>query len=270
MKKIAISLLCLIAFGACNQTPKSDSENIASEEAQETKNNYPELLTAALEAHGGIDQWNSFSTMQYDLSMAGNDQTETHIIDLNKRLVRINSENFTIGFDGKEVWASPTIEATGKNSPRFYHNLFFYFFAIPYVLADPGINYDDLGTVKIMDKEYRALKVSFNEGVGDADEDLYIAHFNPETFKLELLLYTVTYYTGEKHENYNALKYGAYKNVNGLLFPMSLKGHKYDSGKIGDLRYDVTFSNVALSKEPAVDSLFVMPEGAEVDSLKVN
>lgn len=267
MKNIAI-LISLFVLISCS-SEKTSNETSATEplETDKVSAEYPELLTKALEAHGSLALWNNKGTMQYDLKMANSELIETHIIDLRNRNVRINGEGFTIGMDGQNVWSSPSNEATGKNSPRFYHNLFFYFFSIPFVLADPGINYEDLGEVTMMGNTYGALSVSFNEGVGDADKDLYIGYFNPETFQLEVLLYTVTYYSGEKHENYNALVYDNYKNINGILLPTRLKGHKYENDSIGDLRYDISFSNISLSEERPESTLFAMPAESEIDSL---
>jgi len=231
---------------------------------------YPELLQKALEAHGGLSTWNNYSHLSYDLLSSGNSGPETHTINLYNRKVLIDRDTVSIGFNGEQVWVSPDLASFGNGSPRFYHNLYFYFFGIPYLLADPGINYEDLGVKTIEGKDYRALKVSYNEGVGDSDEDLYIAHFNPESFQLELLLYTVTYFSGEKNENYNALVYDNWVERNGLIVPAGFKGHKFANDSIGDLRYDVKFSNIEFKKEEPSENLFEIPQNAEVDSLKNN
>lgn len=272
MKNILIISIAVIFLQCSNQ--EQQSSEVISEKIEADENptkELPELLTKALEAHGGLDNWNKFSTLEYRLSSTlGGEKIETQLVNLKNRKVRITGDGYTVGMDGEHVWASPSKEAFGQMSPRFYHNLIFYFYAIPFVLADDGINYEDLGTVSVMNSEYRALKVSYNEGVGDADDDFYIAHFNPETFQLELLLYTVTYYSGEKHENYNALKYTKWQDVNGTIVPATFEGYKYANGVIGDLRYKTDFDQVMLKETAPEESLFAMPTEAEIDSLQKN
>ncbi|MEQ9164621.1 MAG: DUF6503 family protein [Fulvivirga sp.] len=267
MKKIILILLVLVFIG-CQPTSKEENTITGVDKAETSKIEYPELLQKALDAHGGLDKWNTYISLQYQLETTlGEKKVETQLIDLKSRKVLIKGDSFKLGMDGEQVWVSPNKEAFGTMPPRFYHNLIFYFFSIPYVLADPGIQYEDLGTVTLDSTSYRALKVSYHEGVGDADDDFYIAHFNPETYKMEWLLYTVTYFSGEKHENYNALKYD-WQEVNGLWVPSGFTGYKYTEGVIGDVRYQSTFTNVVLSENKPDPSLFEMPENAEIDSLK--
>ncbi|MBL6445597.1 hypothetical protein JMN32_04710 [Fulvivirga sp. 29W222] len=198
-------LILLITSMACTRhSPKEASISVTEKDSVA----YPVLLQKALKAHGGQKHWETFNTLKYEVKTTlGTEKTETQLIDLKSRKVLITGSGYTLGMDGANVWVAPDKEAFGEMPPRFYHNLVFYFFAIPFVLSDPGIQYEDLGERSIEGQNYRALKISFNEGIGDADGDLYIAHFNPETYQLELLLYTVTYFSGKKDENYNALRY---------------------------------------------------------------
>ncbi|SDX81118.1 DUF6503 family protein [Hymenobacter psychrophilus] len=228
----------------------------------------PELLQQALTAHGGLAAWQQFGTMEYRLKTTlGALRDEKHLIDLRTRQVRIEAPDYQIGMDGQQVWVSPSKAAFGEMSPRFYHNLFFYFFSIPFVLADEGTVYEDLGTRTIAGKDYRALKVSYETGRGDSSGDEYIAHFDPQTHRLELLLYTVTYFEPGKEASYNALLYSDWQEVNGLLLPQKMEGHKFANNEIGDLRYQADFSNVRLDRAPPAASRFAMPQGAIIDSV---
>jgi len=268
MQKLSTLFVIVFLIIGCQSQPIEENTETTTTENETPTTQYPALLQKALDAHGGLDKWNSFKSLKYDLGTTlGEEKTENQLIDLKSRKVLITGDNFKLGFDGEQVWVTPNKEAFGKMSARFYHNLIFYFFSIPYVLADPGIQYEDLGIVTLDSTSYRALKISYNEGVGDADDDFYVAHFNPETYKMEWLLYTVTYFSGEKHENYNALKY-EWQDVNGLLLPARYTGFKYADGVIGDKRYESNFSNVTLSQDEPDQTLFEMPEGAEIDSLK--
>ena len=267
LQVVALSVLVL----SCGQPPKQEESAATKTEdvAPEKKRTYPETLAKALEAHGGIDHWDSFGTLEYDLknSMLDTLGVEHQLIDLYSRKVLLNTDYYRLGFDGKEVWITNR-EAFGRMSPRFYHNLIFYFFGIPYLLADPGINYEDLGRVNVAGKPYDAVKITYNQGVGDSAEDIYIPHFNPETHELELLLYTVTYGDRGKNENYNALLYDNWQTVNGLKVPKTMKGYKYENDSLTTLRYSSEFENVVFKTEVPEASIFEMPEGAVIDSLK--
>ena len=80
-------------------------------------------------------------------------------------------------------------------------------------------------------------------------------------------LYTVTYYSGEKNEKYNALKFD-WQEVNGLWVPSKMTGYKTKDGKITDFRYSRLFKNVSITSEPANSAIFEMPKGAAIDPLK--
>ena len=237
----------------------------SAEEEGSTEVNLPDLLQKGLQAHGGLDRWRSMETMIYTVERM--DKPEQHLIDLDSRKVLLTHENYTVGFDGQEVWVTPDKAAFGSGSARFYHNLRFYFVAMPFIVADPGINYEVLPQKEFQGKSYEALRITYNDGVGDAPEDEYILHFDPETYKMEWLLYTVTYYTGQAGERYNLLHYSDWQEVNGLLMPQKMVGYKYEDGKIGDKRYERLVSDFELKTTREDDAIFDMPAEAEIDSL---
>jgi hypothetical protein len=262
MKHTAILLVfSLSVIIGCNQQSKPEN---AEESAAIVTPKWPEAMAKGLAAHGTIEKWNEYRSLSYELA---NPKKQVQLIDLKSRNLRITDSLYVLGFDGEQVWVSPDLAAFGTRSPRFYHNLYFYFFAMPFALADPGINYEDLGEQVIDDIAYHAVKVSYDQGVGDSSEDFYIAHFGRETGLLEVLLYTVTYYSKESHEKYNALVY-EWQDVDGLQVTKSIKGYKYDSGRLGDQRYEAMFNKVAFSKIQPNDTLFSIPDISEIDSIK--
>ncbi|MEL6720610.1 MAG: DUF6503 family protein, partial [Bacteroidota bacterium] len=188
--------LLTLTIIACN-TPQPETEEVPNYD------HLPEVLLAGLEAHGGIDRWQEMQTLEYDLMK--DSITEHQLIDLKSRkvLLSTNPATYTLGFDGQEVWVSPEKAAFPGNSARFYHNLYFYFYAMPFIASDPGINYEVMKNDSLNGELYDAVKISYNAGVGDAPDDEYILYFDKESHQMEWLLYTVTYYTGEKGTRYN-------------------------------------------------------------------
>ncbi len=251
----------LLVFGACQQVEKTVTDTTK----EIVKVQLPKALAAGIEAHGGMEQWQKMQTWAYTIER--NEQPERQFIDLKTRKVLLKQDAYTIGFDGKEVWITPNKEAFGKGSPRFYHNLYWYFHAFPFVMTDPGINYEVLPQKEMDGKLYDAVKISYNAGVGDAPDDYYIAHFDAETHQMYLLLYTVTYFQGEPGDKYNALIFDDWKEVNGLLVPNSMKGYKYADGELGEQRYTRVFTDIELSTTPADQAQFAMPAGAVIDTL---
>lgn len=269
MKLISNSfILAALALASCQ--PSEDKTTEVTEETTEINAaaTFPAYFEQVLQAHGGLEKWQQFGGMQYELQtdLGGNPATETHIIDLKTRKDLVKGGDYTIGFDGQQVWVSPNRAAYPGKSARFYHNLFFYFYTIPFVLADPGVKYEQLDDLELEGKTYRVIGTSFGEGIGDTPEDQYRMLINPETNQMEWLLYTVTYF-GSDNVQFNALKYEDYQEQQGLLLPGKLTGYKYENGQIGDVRYKVSFENVQLMQEQPAAEQFAMPANAEVDSL---
>ena len=267
--RIYFPLLLLVVFSfaiGCSEKKEASKASISKEAISDRK--LPAVLEDGITAHGGLAQWNKMKALSF--SFKRGETMETQKIALDNRKCFIKREGaFELGFDGDQVWVTPNKTAFGKGSPRFYHNLLFYFYAIPYVLADPGIIYEEVTPRVIDGKTYPGIKIAYQDSVGDAPDDYYIAYFDPDTGLLYLLLYTVTYYEGAPNEKYNALIYPEWEKVNGLQLPKKMAGYKFAAGTIGDKRYERIFENIQLSEVAFPDGLFERPEGAEIDSLLV-
>lgn len=255
MKLIRLSFLVLIAFGCQQSQTTQDTTETAT--PYKTLEHHSDLLTKAFDAHGGYEKWSQMQSMTY---LRGE---ETTVTNLWNRKIRLESPTQTIGFDGDEVWMAP--DSLDASRARFFHNLFFYFYAMPFVVGDPGAYYENVESKELNGKTYNGIKVSYNEGVGDAPDDNYILWLDQETNKMEWLMYTVTYRSGEPSDRYSLIKYDGWKEFSGLLLPTSLQWFKYDGESVGESRGDATiFENVQVSETPPDESLFVIPEGAQI------
>lgn len=255
-------LLCTISFTGC--TYPAEEEDTQSESPPTTEAVQQDALDKGIAHHGGLDHWQSFGTLQYAVDKG--ERTENHLIDLHKRRTLQTGESFQLGFDGTDAWVTPGLDAySGK--PRFAIGLDFYFFAIPFVLADPGTNRDYLGRVSINDMEYEAVKISFDTGIGGSPNDYYIAHFDPDTYQLKVLLYTATYFSQESSESYNAKVYEEWTEVEGLLLPTTIAAYRWnpETRQLEEKRGSTGYSEISLSKDAPEASTFAAPEGAEFD-----
>lgn len=247
-----ICYCCLILLMACSSADERSAENTQA---------YPKYFMEVLQAHGGLEKWQEMGTLQYRLRK--DDHTETHVIDLNNRKDLVKASNYALGYNGAQVWVSPNKAAFPGKSPIFYHNLYFYFLSIPFVLADPGVVYQQLENMELQGQPYRVIEVRFEEGVGDSPEDKYRLLINPDTKRLEWLLFTVTFFDRQPSDKFNALKYEDYQEQQGLLFPHKLTGYAYENGQIGDVRFINHFDQLQLKKEQPDQQQFEMPEQAE-------
>lgn len=255
IKTFCTYFYCFIFFVACSP---------ADERSAEKKQAYPEYFAEVLQAHGGLEQWKQMGSLQYRLRK--DDHTEIQLIDLKNRKDLIKASNYTIGYNGEQVWVSPNKAAFPGKSAKFYHNLYFYFLSIPYVLADPGVAYEQLENTELQGQQYQVIEISFEEGVGGSPEDKYRLLINPDTKQMEWLLYTVTFFDGQPNDKFNALKYEEYQEHQGLLFPHKLTGYAYEEdGQIGQVNYVVHFEELQLKEEQPDQQQFQMPEQAEVD-----
>ena len=175
-----------------------------------------DAMDKALTAHGGLDTWRSMGTLEYNVVKG--DREEHHLVDLQSRNILHAGTSYAFGYDGTDVWVSPTRDAYPGN-PRFANGLDFYFFGIPFVLADPGTNREYLGQTSVNGAAYETVKISFDAGTGGSPDDYYIAHFDPESHQLHSLLYTVTFNAQTPNEQYYARMYDTWEEIEGLLLP---------------------------------------------------
>ena len=265
MKKYLLVLLLLPLWMAC----QSPSPTHTFEKVAETPKAFPRLLQQCLGAHGGLDTWKQFGQLQFEMEYARGERSShmQSIIDLPQRHERITTDTYTLGYDGTSFWYAADSISENRPDARFQINLQFYFFALPFVLADPGVNYEELAPRVLNEVTYDVLKITFGQEVGEAPGDQYILYLHPDTHRLHLLLYSVTYFNEENAEKYNASLYQDWQEVGGLWVPQQTVSYRWDSeqNQLGDMRGRKTFSNVRFATEVPDPTLFSPPEGALMD-----
>lgn len=230
-------------------------------------------LEEAFNAHGGANNFKRQGTLEYDSKMEveGVFILEDHqLIDLYSRKILITNDSYKIGFDGTEVWITPSVEALGI-PPRFYASTPFYFFGLPFLFADPGANLEALGTKELDGKKYNAVKVTYDPGTGDTPDDKYVGYFDRDTNQLKVLHYTVTYPSLTKGKTTAELEHAAvyeeWQNVNGLIVPKKIAFHELSNDNPSDTPVgSLSFENVSFHHQPPAPSTFHKPKGAQIDN----
>ena len=231
-------------------------------------------LNEAYDAHGGLDTFKEYGTLEYDQQMEITgvvNVNDNKLFDLNSRKALITSENYKVGFDGTEAWITPNIEALGI-PPRFYALTPFYFFGLPFLFADPGVNLESLGTKELNGKEYDVVKATYDPGIGDTPDDDYVAYIDKDTNQIEVLHYIVTYpplmqgKSIDELERHAAL-YEEWQEADGLIVPKKIILYEWSDDKLGDkLVGSMTFENVSFKKGSPNPEVFQKPQGAIVDN----
>ncbi|MCR9142882.1 MAG: hypothetical protein NXI24_11565 [bacterium] len=238
----------------------------------------PQALQQTLQTHGGLGEFRSFKGVSYDLTnwpfAAVPPINDRQTIDLSNRTVHISGTNsaggaYTLGFDGKEAWIDDPA-ALGLPA-RFYYNTPFYFFAMPFVFADPGVTVSPEPDFTNGDKSYRVVKITYGAGVGDSPEDDYILYLDQTSGRIEFAHYIVSYKALAGGKPAADLERHVvvfdWQSADGLVVPAKFHFHAYDPEKIvGEKLASVGVENVKFSKTRPDQALFQKPAGASVDS----
>lgn len=268
MKYVYLSIAALCLLYSCKNenkdTRRVDVDTNPVTNTKESSMNYPVPLEEILRVHGGMDRWTDMKQMSFEFDTRTG--TETHTISLPDRRTRIETENWAIGFDGQDVWKAERSEGAYKGDPVFYYNLMFYFYAMPFVLGDAGIQYEEMKATELNGKVYEAIKISYDAGVGNSSKDNYILYYDLGTHRMTWLAYTVTYKDDQPNENWRFIEYTEWQDVNGFQLPKKLTWYTVQDGKPVQARNFRIFENASISVIKADDGLFTIPENAEVVS----
>jgi hypothetical protein len=259
MKRIVL-LASILLFAACKN---SETQKDYSDQTLDVVTSiYPENISKIFKAHGTLETWNTFENLIFEIEKPkGNEITSTN---LKSRESLIETPTFAIGYNGKQVWLQEKDTTTYKGNAKFYYNLMFYFYAMPYVLADDGIVYTDVEPLKFEGTSYPGIKIGYEAGVGESPEDEYIIYYNKDTHQMEWLGYTVTYFSKEKSKDFHFIKYTNWQLVEGLKLPKTLEWYNYEDGKPTTKRNEMNFTNILLSKNKVGKNTFAMPEKATI------
>lgn len=251
--KYTFLFLFIVVF-ACQPTKKEAS--VIQEPTYVKPKHHSEAIANVFKAHGGFEAWSKMKSLSY---LKGDEQTVTN---LKNRKIRLESPKMTVGYDGSDVWVLP--DSADASRARFYHNLFFYFYAMPFVVGDPGAYYEDVPMKEILGKNYKGVKVSYGAGIGDAPDDNYIVWYDPDSYQMEWLMYTVTYRSSEPSDNYSLIRYAEWVEVNGLTLPQSFQWYEYKNDSVGQPTRIAEFQNIEVTDVAPSESLFEKPEGSQI------
>ncbi|BAO74490.1 hypothetical protein [Winogradskyella sp. PG-2] len=182
MKKLIFILLFVIAFTSCKNEAKIESTEIETISKEDiTTSIYPESITKVFEAHGGIDNWNKMKTLSFTMEKQNGKEVTT--TNLKSRAELIDTPTYTMGFDGENLWVSEKEGNEYKGNAKFYKGLMMYFYAMPFIVGDDGIIYEDAEPLVFEGKTYPGVLISYDAGVGASPDDQYVVYIMPKQGK---------------------------------------------------------------------------------------
>lgn len=252
MKKVLLLLMIVISVSCKNETKKDSKKEVIVDVEKES---FPDELGKVFEKHGGIKTWRKAQVLSF------NKGKEIHTSDLKSRKIVINTPEYSLGFDGKEIWLYEVVKGSYKGTPAFYYNLYFYFYAMPFVLADDGIIYEKVADLSFEGTNYPGYKISYRSDKGTSPDDNYMIYYNPKTYQMEWLGYTVTFKSKKPSDKFKLIRYNKWVNVNGLVLPAEITWYNKDeNGTPTEPSKKATqFTLPLISKGTLADSFFEKP-----------
>jgi hypothetical protein len=228
------------------------------------------LLWSAIEAHGGLSTWFSAGPIEFRFTYIpiGRDAIDTvQLVDTwssRARHWRPDEPDVGFGWDGERAWQIGEGDDL-PNNPRFWSLTPYYFVAIPWVLADPGVVLAQMGEAELDGRTYDLVRASFEANVGDAPDDYYIVYIDRETRRVGGLRYVVTYpgfFPDGGGAPEKLMTYDGEQVVDGLVFPVSYRSFRWDDRAAGDLVTNTLLRDLRFRPE-AVEADVLAPDGAE-------
>lgn len=253
MKIRTLLIIFSIVTVSCTNKSKKELEKATIVEVK--KEVFPGELGKVFDKHGSVNTWRKAQTLSF------NKGEEVHTADLHSRKTVIHTPKYSLGFDGEDVWLDEVEKGIYKGNPAFYYNLYFYFYAMPFVLADDGIIYEKADDLVFEGTTYPGYKISYKAAIGASPDDNYKVYYNPKTYQMEWLAYTVTFASKESSEKFKLIKYNKWQAVDGFLLPKEITWYTMDEKgmPIKPERPATEFTLPLVSKGELADLFFEKP-----------
>lgn len=235
------------------------------------------LVLRAIEAHGGLERWFATPTSAFGWeysNVGANLRFKTEMVAHNRSrhvyhdVVSLGTPDEPGPFEGRmawngeEAWFVPA-DVTRVNA-RFWALTGYYFQMIPFVFADPGADHELLPEEELDGETYDMVRVSFDEGVGDAD-DYYVTYVDRETGLVRAIRYVVTF-GGRPPGGETLFYYDDYTTVDGLTVPTRFRGYGFSDGERGDFRNEAWATDIDFGV-PFDSTRLAPPDSARIDPL---
>lgn len=281
-------MICALSLGLAATALAQDRRPVDPDEpARRAANGVARLKAAGpagaialrgAERHGGLEAWFAGRAIAFDYTYAPVERppAKSHqTIDLlasraYHRIIEPGAGRFA--FNGERAWVLH--EKPGfAVPPRFWSLTPYYFVALPFVVADPGVK------LQVVDDDPAAaglppadvVKMTYEAGTGDAPDDYYVLYYAKDDGRLLACRYIVTFEPmmkkrGIKQTPEKILVYTDFEEAGPITLARTHTFYGFDGGKRGDKVTDAGPSNItfpAKFDETQLD----MPEGAVISEM---
>lgn len=279
MNKIAIVLIIILA--ACQTPQKTEkggfideswiNERVESAKERLLSDENGAKVWESIEAHGGLRSWfgNGPIRFQFDYQPVDGGTRRNTVQTIEQWSVKavheLPDEDVSFGWDGAQAWVFPDTAVLSVNA-RFWSKTPFYFIGLPFVLADEGIKYSYLSPQELDGEMYDLVKVSYDQGVGDASGDFYVIYINQKTKLMGALRYIVSYpgfFPNGGHSNEKFMKINSLVEVDGIQLPTGYKTYWWVDEAPGEHITNIAVSDYSFHNDLDPD-FFDTPAGAKV------
>ncbi|MCA9541373.1 MAG: hypothetical protein KC620_20875 [Myxococcales bacterium] len=282
----ALAGVCILvtAFGAMAQDRRPVDAQEPARRAAEGKARLAaageagRIVQRAIDQQGGLEAWFAGRALRFAYEykpVAGRPPIASlQTIDLlaARAYHEVTAPNKgTLAWNGQRAWSKFEGEPFA-GSPRFWALTPYYFVAMPFVLADPGVKLavadDDPAAAGLPAAD--VVRVTFDAGTGDAPDDYYICYFDRGDGHLLALRYVVSYRAfarkmGVPHTPEKLLVYADAIKVGPITLPTTHTFYAFGDGKRGEKVTDAKVSALAYGV-PFDETRLDMPASAVVDT----
>jgi len=229
---LLIFLIGLFSF-SCKESNTNINQKQIDLSTQETaETNHPEFVSKMETAHKKAKILkNGVVCFNLDMTFGSRNSKMKIFTTPISSAIRVDKQGgaSTVMVNGK-IYSDA--DSTHWQSEKFGIYTYQYFFMAPYKFSDNGTVWEKLEDMKIEDENTKRAKLTFESGTGDAPNDWYIIHSDPNTNLVKYIGYIVTgggATVEEAEKNAHAIKYSNYKEVDGM--PMATKWDFYEYNK---------------------------------------
>ncbi len=270
--KLLILSVLVISIVACNGPAKEKmgEERMVDADTEDTftiPEDMPQMVQDMVRSHN-IQDFRKHDVISFDFNLTFNKKQRLNATVYSKtnssKVKVVKADGTILLFDGVEVYITP--DSAMYDGARFDALTWSYFALAPFKFTDDGTKWGQIEKLPLGKKEdsLQSIKLSFENGVGDAPDDWYQVYKNQETGLVEAMAYIVTYGSTSQEEaekNPHAIVYTNYRPYEGVILSANWKFHNWNKETgLGEQIGEATLKNIQFMEE--TEDLFTLEEGA--------
>lgn len=263
MRFVIFCFSLVLIITSCKESKVKTPKNDSPETLMVSETDHPGFVSDMETAHqkSRLSQ-NEIVCFNLDMTFGSRNTKMKIFTTPNSSAIRVDKKNgaSTVMING-DIYTDA--DSSKWSNEQFGIYTYQYFFMAPYKFSDKGTVWTKLDDMEIEGQNTKRAKLTFESGTGDAPDDWYIIHSDPETNQIKYIGYIVT--AGgtaieEAEKNAHAIKYSDYKLVDGIPIAYRWEFFDYDKDEgLGDKIGEGIINNVEMMD--IVDQFDIINDG---------